>query len=186
MNILLYGMPGTGKTFAAGSIANSLGRELVQIDAPQLKSHYYGDSQQIVKDCFQKMRKMSKCENPPVFLLNEADQLIHTRLDLGQSCASTENAIQNIILEELETFPGIFLATTNLLENIDEAFFRRFNYKIEFPLPDADCRRQLWKLHLPETIPGAKYIDIDFLAETYLLTGGQIKDQSLPTLAHTL
>lgn len=175
VNILLYGAPGTGKTFAAGAIANSLGRELVSLNAPQMKSHYYGDSQQIVKDCFQKMRQMAACENPPVFLLNEADQLIHTRLDLSQSCASTENAIQNIILEELETFPGIFIATTNLLENIDEAFFRRFNYKIELPLPDADCRRQLWKLHLPDTIPGAKYIDIDFLAESYDLTGGQIK-----------
>jgi DNA polymerase III delta prime subunit len=176
INILLHGYPGTGKTFAAGAIANSLGRQLVSINASQLRNHYYGDSQKTVKSCFQKMRKIANCsDNPPVFLLNEADQLIHTRLDLSQSCATVENAIQNIILEELETFPGVFIATTNLMDNIDEAFFRRFNYKIELPFPDADCRRQLWKLHLPDSIPGANYIDIDFLAENYLLTGGQIK-----------
>lgn len=174
--ILLYGLPGTGKTFAAGAIANSLNRDLVSINASELKSHFYGDSQQLVKACFQEMRKIvATSDTPPIFLLNEADQLIHTRLDLNQSCASTENAIQNIILEELETFPGILIATTNLMENIDPAFFRRFHYKIELPFPDAECRSQIWRLHLPSTIPGASSIDIAALSKAYPLTGGQIK-----------
>jgi len=174
--ILLHGQPGTGKTFAAGAIANSLNKTLIGINATLLKNHYYGDSQKLVKEFFGKMRNIiSKSTNIPVFLLNEADQIIHMRQDLTLSCSSTENAIQNIFLEELETFPGILIATTNLLQNFDSAMSRRFNYKIELPLPDEDCRRQLWKLHLPESIPGSEQIDIDYLAKKYLFSGGQIR-----------
>jgi SpoVK/Ycf46/Vps4 family AAA+-type ATPase len=174
--ILLHGHPGTGKTFAAGAIANSLNRELININASNMKSQYYGESQKIVRSTFDEMRRIcTETSNPPVFLLNEADQLIHTRSNLEGSCSSTENATQNIILEELETFPGILIATTNLIDNLDAAFSRRFHYKIELCLPDEDCRKQLWKLHLPATIPGAEDIDIAYLAKKHCISGGQIK-----------
>jgi hypothetical protein len=175
--ILLHGYPGTGKTYAAGAIANALGKPLIGIEASRLRDKYYGETQNIIKDTFTKIRLVhAKEANPPVFLLNEADQLIHFRHELnGNSASDTENAIQNIILEELETLPGIFIATTNLLTNLDEAFMRRFHLKLEFEKPDYECQLKLWKLHLPDTIPWVKKIDVSCLAKHFDLTGGQIR-----------
>ena len=173
--ILLYGYPGTGKTFSAGAIASALDKKLYAINAAMLRNKYYGDSQKRVKMLFMEMRMLINASgNPPVFLLNEADQIIHARTQEEHSTSQVENAIQNIFLEELETFPGIIILTTNLVENIDAAYFRRFNIKIELHRPDYECRLKLWKLHLPQTIPGAKEIDLEYLAQAFHFTGGQI------------
>lgn len=173
---LLYGAPGTGKTFSAGAIANALGRKLYAIDASKLRDKYYGASEKILRNAFATMRTMiNDSEIAPVFLLNEADQIVHKRQNLDHSCSSVENALQNIFLEELESFPGILILTTNLVENIDEAYFRRFDIKIELHCPDYDCRVKLWKLHIPPTIPGAEEIDCEYLAQAYALSGGQIR-----------
>jgi len=174
--LLFYGVSGTGKTLAAGAIANELKKNLIIIEAARIRSPWYGKTEQNIKDLFQTMRKLISCENNnSVFLLNEADQLIHQRNESMSGSGRAENSIQNIILEELETFPGIFIATTNLINNLDNAFFRRFHYKIEFCVPDYLCRKKIWSCHLPSTIPGADDIDIDFLAKKYPLTGGQIR-----------
>lgn len=177
INILLHGLPGTGKTYAAGAIANSLNRPLISINA-NLRSKWFGETEGNLRRLFVKMCEITQQTTPfsPIFILNEADMLIHKRLELSySSCTETENAIQNIFLEELETFPGIFIATTNLLTNLDDAFSRRFHFKLEFLIPDEDCRRQLWKLYLPSSIPGSDTIDIEYLAKTYILNGGQIQ-----------
>ena len=174
-SIFLYGSPGTGKTFTAGAIANALGKQLFSIDASKLRNKYYGSSQRILREAFRVMREMVESNpNPPVFLLNEADQIIHRRSSVDGNCSEVENSLQNIFLEEMETFPGILVLTTNLVENIDEAYFRRFDIKIELQRPDYECRLRIWKMHLPATIPGAEDIDCEYLARTYTLSGGQI------------
>jgi len=83
------------------------------------------------------------------------------------------NQMQNIFLEQIENFRGMLIATTNLLENIDKAFSRRFNYKIEFKKPDKEQRHALWELMLPANAPYEKKLDVNELA-AYALTGGQI------------
>lgn len=83
------------------------------------------------------------------------------------------NQMQNIFLEQIENFKGILIATTNLIENIDTAFSRRFNYKIEFKKPDEKQRRQLWEMMLPKHADFEDGFNIDELAK-YPLTGGQI------------
>lgn len=172
---LFYGPPGTGKTFAAGAIAGELRKDLLGIDATQLRNHWFGDSEKLVRRIFQRMAEMVyESEHPPVFLLNECDQLIHRRDASPVGSDNTENAIQNIILEQLEQFPGILIMTTNLMENIDNAYFRRFNIKVEFSLPDEECRLRLWQAHLPSTIPGAEQIPVADLARDFHFTGGQI------------
>jgi len=109
-----------------------------------------------------------------VFLLNEADQLIHKRIASTSTCSTIENSIQSIILEELETFPGILILTTNLESNLDEAFFRRFDLKFKFKQPDLDSRMKLWRLYLKKEIPGSSDIDVEWLANRYQFTGAQI------------
>jgi len=175
MIVLFLGEPGTGKTFAAGALANSLQKDLICVNCTELRNKYYSESEKLVKRAFQLMRKMSlELENPPVFLINEADQLIHNRSTNTNDCSRTDNAIQNIILEELESFPGILVLTTNLESNIDEAYYRRFNLKVKFSPPDYECRVKLWQLYLSQVGSSSKAIDIEYLAKTYPFTGGQI------------
>ncbi len=173
--LLLYGDPGTGKTFTAGAIANELHRDLVTLNVPELRNKYYGETEKLIKKAFCEMREMAaKDSNAPVFLLNEADQLIHKRIASTSTCSTIENSIQSIILEELETFPGILILTTNLESNLDEAFFRRFDLKFKFKLPDLDSRRNLWRMYLMKEIPGSEDIDVELLAQRYQFSGAQI------------
>jgi len=83
------------------------------------------------------------------------------------------NQMQNIFLEQIEGFSGVLIATTNLLENIDSAFSRRFNYKVKFEKPNFNQRIELWKKIIPQNAPLSKDIDIKELAK-HSLTGGQI------------
>jgi len=85
------------------------------------------------------------------------------------------NSLQNIFLEGFERLRGVMIATTNLQENMDSAFSRRFHLKLELPQPSETERVQLWELHLPPTIPRSRDLDIEKLSRDYILTGGQIK-----------
>lgn len=175
--ILLYGAPGTGKTYSAGVIANELGRDLLKIEASLLRDKYYGESEKRVKDMFNGIRYANQDpKTAPIFLLNEADIILHKRTSIQHSSvASAENAIQNIFLEELENLPGILILTTNRMDDMDEALFRRFHFKLEFKLPDADTASKLWRLHLVKEIPGALEIDCEYLGQKYCLSGGLIR-----------
>ncbi len=173
--LLLQGAPGTGKTFIAGVIANELKRPLIQINAANIRNCYYGNTEKQVKELFQEMRVLANVMNP-VFLLNEGDQLIHQRNSVqSQSTDHTENAIQSIFLEEMESFTGMLIVTTNLQCNLDEAMSRRFHYKLEIKSPDYAARLALWRLHLPATIPGASDIPLEELAREFCFSGGQIR-----------
>jgi len=109
----------------------------------------------------------------PIILLNEADAIINKRKDTSISgVAQTENAIQNILLEELENLEGILIATTNLTENIDTAFERRFIYKIEFQKPCIETRQSIWRSFIPEL----NAENAGKLAAAFDFSGGQIEN----------
>jgi len=173
--IIFYGPPGTGKTLTAHSLSKSLKRQVLSFDCSKILSMYVGESEKNVRkifDTYNDLTRQTKTE--PVLLLNEADQFLSARSSgAGSSADQMHNQMQNIFLEQIEKFQGILIATTNLLENIDQAFSRRFNYKIEFKKPDIRQRLQLWKMMLPQLAPYEKGFSIDKLAE-YPLTGGQI------------
>ncbi len=175
--MLFHGLPGTGKTFAAGAIANLLGKKLLITDISRIHSKWVGDSEKNVKRLFTTYEKVvRRASNPPILLLNEADQFLTRRLDVTDDAVDVMyNALQNLFLEAFEQLRGILIATTNLQSNLDQAFSRRFHLKLEFPLPGISERKALWRLHLPDTIPGAEKINISKLANEYQLTGGQIQ-----------
>lgn len=174
--LLFYGKSGTGKTFAAGSIGNHLGKSLLVTDMSKIQSKWVGESEKNVSRLFALFDKIvSKNDNPPVLLLNEADQFLSKRIsNITSSVSAMHNTMQNLFLEGLERIRGIVIATTNNVINLDTAFSRRFHIKVEFPMPGRIERVKLWKLFLPKSIPGSDKIDIDALAEKYNLTGGQI------------
>ena len=175
---LFFGVPGTGKTETVYQMARMSGRNIMPIDISATKSHWFGESVKIMRHIFSGYRhKVKKAENNnvpiPILLLNEADAIINKRKDIStSSVAQTENTIQNIILEELEKLNGIMIATTNLTENFDTAFERRFIYKIEFQKPDVEIRRLIWRNLIPEL----KEEETIKLAEAFDLSGGQIEN----------
>ncbi|MDZ7817931.1 MAG: ATP-binding protein [Aliarcobacter sp.] len=174
--IIFYGVAGTGKTLTALALAKSLKKEVLSFDCSKILSMYIGESEKNVRSIFDKYYELrTQTKSEPVLLLNEADQFLSARASGGVSSSDKmHNQMQNIFLEQIERFDGILIATTNLLENLDKAFSRRFNYKIEFVKPNKTQRLDLWKKLLPSTLPLDKDFDIEELAK-YELTGGQIE-----------
>ena len=174
--IIFYGFAGTGKTLTALALAKTLKKQVLSFDCSKILSMYVGESEKNVRAVFDKyneLRVNSKSE--PILLLNEADQFLSSRTTSNQSGSEKmHNQMQNIFLEQIERFDGILIATTNLLESLDKAFSRRFNYKIEFKKPDQNQRVKLWEKLLPEALPLDKNFDIQSLAK-HELTGGQIE-----------
>src|SRR3989338_114816 len=173
--MLFYGPPGTGKTLAANAIAYKLKRNIITFDCSKILDSFVGDSEKNVRKIFDEFREISKgMKNPPVLLFNEADQFLHRRINAARATDNMYNQMQNIFLEQLERFDGILIATTNLMENMDSAFSRRFHHKIEFRRPEAEERFKLWQVHIPDKVPLADDVDLSYLAEYYDLSGGQI------------
>ncbi len=169
---LLHGAPGTGKTEVVKQIARETNREIMKVDISQSKSMWFGESEKVVKKIFTDYKSfMDDSDETPILFLNEADAIISKRGNTSSSnTRQTENAIQNILLEELENFEGILIATTNLAHNLDSAFERRFLFKILFNPPDLSIRAEIWKLKLPSL----SIEDCNFLAENFNFSGGQI------------
>jgi len=172
LTVLLYGVPGTGKTETVLQIAKKTGREIMKVDISQSKSMWFGESEKVIKRIFTDYNELLKNSKVcPILFFNEADAIFSKRKNVSSSnVAQTENAIQNIILEEMENFKGILFATTNLTDNLDKAFERRFLFKVEMSKPDEMNRAKIWKSKL-KTV---KLIDCKLLAEKFDFSGGQI------------
>jgi hypothetical protein len=173
---LFYGSPGTGKTETSYQIALETCRNILPIDISSIQSMHPGESQQNIKSVFEKYRSLLKnSANTPILLLNEADAIISKRTIITNKNPAIErddNAMQNVLLQELENFEGILIATTNLTENFDKAFDRRFLYKIKFSMPDINTRTDIWQTIIPEL----KEQEAHELAVQYTFSGGQIEN----------
>ena len=174
--IIFYGIAGTGKTLTALAMAKSLKRQVLAFDCSKILSMYVGESEKNVRKIFETYNDIrDRTKSEPILLLNEADQFLSSRVTESTSGSDKmHNQMQNIFLEQIERFDGILIATTNLLESLDKAFSRRFNYKIEFVKPNKEQRLELWKKLLPANIPLDKDFDINKISEIEL-TGGQIE-----------
>lgn len=171
---LFHGGPGTGKTETVYQLARRTGRQVMVVDVPQIKSKWVGESEKNIKSLFDRYRTLvAKFNVAPILLFNEADAIIGIRKQGAQNAVDKmENTIQNIILQEMESLDGILIATTNLTENLDSAFERRFLYKIRFEQPDAAVRSKIWKTMIPELSTDV----VDVLAGEYDFSGGQIEN----------
>ena len=172
---LFHGGPGTGKTETVYQLAKQTGRDIYQVDYSQLRSKWVGESEKNVKAMFDEYRELCKgAKRKPILLLNEADALISRRMEGAERAVDKgENALQNIVLQEMETFDGILIATTNLADNMDSAFERRFLYKVEFDKPDSEARAKIWK----SMLPSLNNNDATVLSERFpRFAGGQIEN----------
>ena len=170
--VLLYGAPGTGKTESVMQWARSTGRDIIHVDISASKSMWYGESEKIIKNIFTKYKRQCKRSKlKPILLFNEADAIFASRkTGNNNSIDQTENAIQNIILEEMERLDGILIATTNLADNLDKAFERRFLFKIRFDKPSVEAKTNIWK----DKLPVLSTEQAQSLASRFDFSGGEI------------
>ena len=183
-NCIFYGPPGTGKTEGVLQIAKNTGRDLMRIDISETKSKWFGDSEKLVKKIFTNYERIRASQDmAPILLFNEADAILSKRTEATDSnIDQTKNAIQNILLEELENFKGIFIATTNLISNLDSAFERRFLFKIQINRPDQFAREKIWRNKLDFLSP-EHHLE---LARKFDFSGGEIENITRKILMHEI
>lgn len=169
--VLFHGPPGIGKTMAAEAIGYEIGRPLMVINIAELLSKYVGETAKNIEAVFQEARNNSCI---PVF--DEAEGLFAGRSAGNGATDRYANVDVNILLHHMERFPGMVILTTNLIDNIDQAIFRRLKFILEFKKPDRTLRRQLWQQLIPARTPQADDIDFKALASQYEFTGGNIKN----------
>lgn len=171
---LFYGAPGTGKTESVLQLAKKTGRDIMQVNISQVKSMWVGESEKNIKAIFDRYRAVAKnSKRVPILLFNEADAVIGKRKEGAErSVDKMENSIQNIILQEMESLDGIMIATTNLVQNMDAAFERRFLYKVKFEKPELAQRTKIWQSMMPELSEETA----ERLATSYDFSGGQIEN----------
>ena len=171
-SVLLYGPSGTGKTESVMQIAKETGRAIYHVDISSTKSCWFGESEKLIKEVFKKYEDLCEhSEKRPILLFNEADGIFSKRKNSDSSnVAQTENTIQNIILEEMERLEGILIATTNMADNLDGAFERRFLFKIKFEKPVLEARKSIWTSKMPTLTEDAA----QELAAAFSFSGGEI------------
>lgn len=175
---LLYGGPGTGKTETVYQLARRTGRAIMPVNISEIRDKFVGETEKRIKHVFDKYRNYVKESQEkdtlcPILFFNEADAIISKRSsNVERSVDKMENALQNIILQEMENLDGILIATTNLTSNLDSAFERRFIYKIELSKPSKEVKSLIWQSMMPEL---CEY-DADELAASYDFSGGQIEN----------
>jgi AAA+ superfamily predicted ATPase len=171
---IFYGAPGTGKTETVYQIARQTKRNIFLVNISETKSIWFGESEKKIKEVFMQYKVyVSKSKIAPILLFNEADAVIGKRLEnVRHSVDQTTNTIQNIILQEIENLDGIMIATTNLTQNLDAAFERRFLYKIKFQKPSVETRKEIWQTFIPSLSPE----ESSEMAEMYDFSGGEVEN----------
>ena len=171
---LFYGAPGTGKTETVYQIARKTGRNIMKVDVDKVKSCWVGESEKNIKAQFDLYRNIcSNSELAPILLFNEADAVLGVRKEGATGAVDKmENSIQNILLQEMESLDGIMIATTNLTNNLDKAFERRFLYKVRYEKPTLEARKKIWEIILP----GISSETAQTLAGKFDMSGGEIEN----------
>jgi len=173
LTMLFHGSPGTGKTELVKQLALKHERSIYQVDISGIKDMWVGESEKNMKKVFREYAGALKYNRrTPILLFNEADALLGLRTNVQHSVDQMNNSLQNILLQELEDMKGIFIATTNLINNIDGAFDRRLLYKLKFELPEPNTRFKI----LQNQFPIVEKKELKEISENYNLSGGQIQN----------
>jgi len=167
---LFAGDSGTGKTMSAEVIAGHLGLDLYVIDLATVVDKYVGETEKNLERVFGEADGVNG-----VLLFDEADAIFGKRSEVRDAHDRYANIEVAYLLQRMETFDGLAILTTNLRANLDDAFTRRLDAIIDFPVPDVEQRRVLWERCLGEDLPREHDIDLDFCAQQFELAGGHIR-----------
>ena len=166
---LFYGPPGTGKTMTAALIGQVTGREVYRIDLSQVVSKYIGETEKNLANVFDRAE-----HSDWILFFDEADALFGKRSTTKDAKDRYANQEVAYLLQRIEDFPGVAILATNFKNNVDDAFTRRFQSMIFFPMPNPQLRLILWKKAFSSPLPIAPDIDWANIAHRYELAGGAI------------
>jgi SpoVK/Ycf46/Vps4 family AAA+-type ATPase len=174
LNVMFYGPPGTGKTMAAEAIAHELQLDLYKIDLSQVVSKYIGDTEKNLNRIFTAATNANA-----ILFFDEADALIGKRSEVKDAHDRYANIEIAYLLQKMEEYEGVTILTTNLRQNLDEAFTRRIRFIVEFPFPEEEHRLQIWRGIWPKEIPLSADVDLKLMAQKFKLAGGHIRNIAL-------
>jgi SpoVK/Ycf46/Vps4 family AAA+-type ATPase len=166
LNLLFAGPPGTGKTMAAEAIASELGRPLHVVNYAQLENMWVGETEKNIEHVFH-----TALEAGAVLFFDEADAVFQRR---GLMATPWMNRDVNVLLAQMENYPGVVVLATNLAKVMDRALDRRVDIAVEFPIPDADLREKIYARLVPKEAPLGKDVEFETLAKKYVMSGGSI------------
>jgi hypothetical protein len=166
---LFYGPPGTGKTLTAGLLGNTAGREVYRVDLSLVVSKYIGETEKNLSRVFDRAQRQDW-----ILFFDEADALFGKRTETKDAHDRYANQEVAYLLQRLETFDGVVVLASNMRDNLDPAFARRFESVIYFPLPRPAERLALWKRGISPRARIDPSVDLAAIAEAHELSGGSI------------
>ena len=166
---LFYGPPGTGKTLTASLLGKYTGKEVFKIDLSMVISKYIGETEKNLSRLFDKAQNKDW-----VLFFDEADAIFSKRTGVRDAHDKYANQEVSYLLQRIEMYPGLTILASNFKDNIDDAFTRRFNSIVFFPMPKPQERFKLWQKAFPKQVNLAANINFEQLARQYELTGSHI------------
>ncbi|MDD4248308.1 MAG: ATP-binding protein, partial [Methanosarcina sp.] len=173
LNILFAGPSGTRKTLAAEIIAGEVGLDLYKIDLSGIVSKYIGETEKNLKKIFGEAETCNA-----ILFFDEADALFGKRSEVSDSHDRYANIEVSYLLQQMEEHEGTIILASNYKKNLDDAFLRRLQFAVEFPIPDEAARKEIWTGMFPEKARLGEDVDFNFLSK-FKLTGGNIKNIAL-------
>lgn len=170
VSALFAGDSGTGKTLAAEVVAGDLGLDVYVVNLATVIDKYIGETEKNLERIFTEAAGVNG-----VLLFDEADAVFGKRSEVNDAHDRYANVETAYLLQRMESFDGIAILTSNLRANVDEAFTRRLDAVVDFPMPDEEHRRRLWDRCLGTALPRAGDLDLDFCARAFELPGGNIR-----------
>ena len=174
LSALFSGPPGTGKTMAAEVLAGDLGLDLYQVDLSKVVSKYIGETEKNLSRIFDEARTSNA-----ILFFDEADALFGKRTEVSDAHDRYANIETSYLLQKMDDYDGVVVLASNLRQNLDEAFTRRLRFIVEFPFPEAESRRRIWRTVFPAGAPLSGELDFADLAERFTVSGGNIKNIAL-------
>lgn len=166
---LFFGPPGTGKTMTATLLGKATGREVYKVDLSMVISKYIGETEKNLAGLFDKAEHKGW-----ILFFDEADALFGKRTQVRDSHDRYANQEVSFLLQRVETYDGLVILASNLANHVDEAFARRFEHLVHFPMPRQNERRLLWQKGLPPMATLEPGVDLGQIAARYELSGGMI------------
>jgi len=178
LSVLFSGPSGAGKNLAAEVLASELSLHLFQIDLAAVVSKYIGETESRLSEIFREAELSQS-----LLFFDEADSLFGKRTEISDAQDRFANMEVNFLLQRMEQYEGLVVLATNFQKNLDDAFLRRLYYAVEFPFPDEEAREKIWRLHLAG-VPVDQDVDYKFLANSFVVAGGSVRNVVLEAAFH--